>query len=135
MPYSDASSPQARYSAHKANSKRRGIPFLLTFEQWWEAWAPHWPNRGKGAGKLVMARYGDEGPYASWNVHIITQEHNGSTKRGVRPRTITKLREADIPSIRALICAGFALQKIGKKYGVSRNAIRQIAVGRTWKGV
>lgn len=133
MPFAVQDSPRCRYSQHKHNAKRRGIPFLLTFEQWWEIWAPHWPDRGKGAGKLVMARYGDEGPYASWNVRIVTQEHNSSTKRGVRPHTTTKLCEKDIPHIRALICAGFAMQKIADEHGVSRNAIRQIADGKTWK--
>jgi hypothetical protein len=48
--------------------------------QWALIWARsgHWHERGLGKGKYCMARFGDKGPYASWNVKIILQSENSS---------------------------------------------------------
>jgi hypothetical protein len=89
-----------KYNCHKGNAKFRNIGFELTFEEWWDIWqqSGKWEQRGKGAGKYVMARHNDVGPYAVGNVSIKTQEEN--------------IREANIgdknPSKRsgALISAG-----------------------------
>jgi hypothetical protein len=68
--------PRGRYVMHRENAARRGVPFLLTFDEWWRIWEPHWLRRGCGRGDLVMARHGDSGPYAVGNVEIITQAQN-----------------------------------------------------------
>lgn len=68
----------AQYVAHRGNAKDRGIPFLLTFEEWlsiWEA-SGHFRQRGNRGGCYVMARYGDKGAYEVGNVKIITFEEN-----------------------------------------------------------
>ena len=67
-----------RYREQRKAAKGRGIPFLLTFEEWWKIWqdSGHWEERGCGKGKYVMARYGDIGPYDTGNVKIITMEEN-----------------------------------------------------------
>jgi hypothetical protein len=46
--------PRYVFGASRRGAKRRGIPFLFTFEEWWE-----------------MARYGDVGAYEVGNVKII----------------------------------------------------------------
>lgn len=66
--------PKGRYVGHKKNSRARGVEFLLTFDEWWCIWQPHWEGRGKG--KLVMCRDGDEGAYQVGNVRIDTQSNN-----------------------------------------------------------
>jgi len=70
--------PLGIYYSQKASAKRRGIPFLLTFEEWWKVWqdSGHWLERGKGRGKYCMARYFDRGPYKVHNVRIIRFEDN-----------------------------------------------------------
>lgn len=80
-----------------------------------------------------MCRAGDTGGYAPGNVYIGTQEHNSSVKVGVRPHTMAKLCEQDIPRVRDMIAIGAPKHAIGSWFGVSRNAIRQIDEGKTWR--
>ena len=64
----------------RQNAKRRGVPFNLTFEQWWALWndSGKWTRRGRCLGQYCMARKGDRGPYAIGNVFIVTVSRNGS---------------------------------------------------------
>ena len=67
-----------KFSVQKQDAKRRGIEFLLTFEEWRAWWEVdgRWLLRGRGRGKLVMARHGDTGPYALWNIRPATHGEN-----------------------------------------------------------
>jgi hypothetical protein len=68
-----------RYTEHRRNAKMAGIPFLLTFAQWWYIWrrSGKWEQRGTLPHQYCMARKGpDIGPYAMGNVKIITNEQN-----------------------------------------------------------
>jgi hypothetical protein len=67
-----------KYLDHKANSKRRGISFELSFDQWWDIWTSSgkWELMGRGAGKYCMSRVGDTGPYEVGNVYINSFEAN-----------------------------------------------------------
>lgn len=69
-----------RYNDQKDNAKRRGIPFLLTFEQWLQIWkdSGHLDQRGRKRDEYCMARYGDIGAYEVGNVHIILSSQNMS---------------------------------------------------------
>ena len=55
-------------------AKHRGIPFLFTFEEWYDIWqkSGHWEDRGVGRGKYCMSRVGDNGAYEVGNVFIQT---------------------------------------------------------------
>jgi hypothetical protein len=66
------------FQAQRTSATRRGIPFLFTFTEWWAWWQvdDRWTNRGMGSDKLVMARYGDEGPYSPGNVFCATHAKN-----------------------------------------------------------
>jgi hypothetical protein len=77
-------STRKKYSAHKGSAKQRGIPFLLTFEQWWQIWqeSGHWEERGR----YQMTRPKDEGPYAVGNVKIATGAQNWEESRATRAR-------------------------------------------------
>lgn len=65
-------SPKGKYVVHKKNAKRRGVVFLLTFDQWWDIWrsSGYWDLRGCKPGQYVMCRLGDEGAYEVGNVYI-----------------------------------------------------------------
>ena len=67
-----------KYNQQKANAKARGVEFKLTFQEWWGWWQAtgHYHERGKGAGKYVMARHNDAGPYELGNIYACTQEVN-----------------------------------------------------------
>jgi len=66
------------YTRSKADSKRRGIEFLFTFEEWKQWWIDtgKWALRGRKAGCYQMCRNNDTGPYAPWNVYCDTIEAN-----------------------------------------------------------
>jgi len=68
-----------KYHVHKAGAKRRDIPFTLTFEEWTNIWftSGKWEQRGWGADKYCMCRYGDKGAYEVGNVYIATNRDNG----------------------------------------------------------
>lgn len=66
--------PKGKYVSHKKNARVKGIPFLLSFEEWWTLWHKHWEDRGQG--KLVMCREGDSGAYEVGNVRIDSQSNN-----------------------------------------------------------
>ena len=69
---------KTKYIVQKAGAKRRGVPFLLTFEEWWDIWqqSGKWEQRGRYRGQYVMSRYADKGSYEVGNVFIQTVEHN-----------------------------------------------------------
>jgi hypothetical protein len=67
--------------AHKHSAKQRGIPFRLTFEQWWGIWEPHWQDRGQCTGCKLMSRIGDKGAYEVGNVKIATHAENQHERR------------------------------------------------------
>lgn len=71
-----AITPMFKYHVHKNGAKKRGIGFLLSFEEWWGIWEPFWLRRGKSKDSLVMCRYNDSGPYAKDNVYIDTYSNN-----------------------------------------------------------
>lgn len=127
------------YSRQKASAKLRGIDWLFTYETWAAVWQPYAARRGKCRDCLVMGRIGDAGPYSPDNVQIVTYSENlkdrvkyGSFERGSERHT-AKLTEADIPRVRDLIASGVAKQKIADWFGVTRNTVRQIADGTTWR--
>ncbi len=66
------------YVSQIGSSKKRGIGFLLTFEEWCDIWikSGHLDERGRGLGKFHMARHGDTGPDAIGNVKIIPGSQN-----------------------------------------------------------
>lgn len=87
--YRSANLTKVAYSRHKSQAKQRGIPFLLTFEEWATLWleSEKWEQRGRRKGQYVMARFGDMGPYEVGNVHICTcQENNTAQARYARAR-------------------------------------------------
>jgi len=69
-------SPQGKYDQQRLQAAQRGIPFLLTFEEWLAVWKPHWHQRGSCGDCLVMARHGDVGPYSADNIKLITAREN-----------------------------------------------------------
>ena|GEM_PF-5846307 len=66
------------FDTQRRNAKRRGIPFLLTFEEWWDWWQidNRWANRGRRRDNFVMGRFGDTGPYALDNIYCVLPRDN-----------------------------------------------------------
>jgi hypothetical protein len=69
---------RAAFKSQRSSAAKRGIQFLLTFDEWWIIWnaSGKWEQRGRLKGQYVMARFGDSGPYVATNVRICTKEEN-----------------------------------------------------------
>ena len=80
---------RAAFEVQRRSAKRRGIPFLFSFEEWQAWWVEdgRWPERGRGRDKLCMARFGDAGPYSWDNVYCTTHAGNGLDVPSVVRRT------------------------------------------------
>lgn len=67
-----------KYYQQKLGAKRRGIGWEFDFVTWCSVWerSGRWADRGTGAGRYVMSRHGDIGPYAADNVAIILATQN-----------------------------------------------------------
>jgi hypothetical protein len=67
-----------QFYMQRTHAAQRGIAWLLTFAMWWSIWqhSGRYFLRGRGRGRYCMARFGDKGPYAVGNVHIVTNEQN-----------------------------------------------------------
>ena len=68
-----------RWNASKRTDRLgNAIEWNLTFEQWLQTWVDsgHYFERGVGAGKYVMSRKGDLGPYSLDNIEIKLASEN-----------------------------------------------------------
>jgi hypothetical protein len=79
--------PLAKYHVHRQDAKRRGIPFLMSFEEWWTVWqiSGKWDERGPRKGQYVMARFGDAGAYERDNVKICPVRENMAERNKNHP--------------------------------------------------
>lgn len=76
-----------KYIDHKGNAAKRGVDFLLTFEEWLDIWTKsgHYHERGSRRGQYCMSRYGDTGPYALGNIFIqLTSQNTSDAQNGVK---------------------------------------------------
>jgi hypothetical protein len=80
MRYMDINKYRIAYASQKANAARRGIEFLLTFQEWCEFWGEDIEKRGVGPNDLQMQRYADTGPYALGNIKKGTPKENAITR-------------------------------------------------------
>lgn len=64
----------------KNNGLQRGVEWLFDEESWLKIWkdSGRFEKRGRGPGCYQMARIGDCGPYAPWNVVIVRMEANAT---------------------------------------------------------
>ena len=83
------------FATHRNNAEARGIPFLLTYEEWMDTWTAsgHWEQRGTKRGQYVMARPGDQGPYEVGNISIVLAEDNRAERNANYP-----MRDEDNPA-------------------------------------
>lgn len=80
--------PREAYNGHASTSAARGVPFNLTFEQWWELWEPHYDRRGVASADMCMGRVGDSGGYDLGNVRIITSRANHLERASIRRASV-----------------------------------------------
>ena len=74
--YREANPKRTAFNKQKHHAKKRGIPFLITLDEWIEWWGDDFDKRGKGALDLHMGRREDTGPYELDNIIKITASEN-----------------------------------------------------------
>lgn len=72
--------PVGAFIRQKLSAQSRGIQWNFKLWDWWMVWqrSGKWKQRGRGADKFVMCRFGDTGPYEIGNVYIATLSHNST---------------------------------------------------------
>jgi hypothetical protein len=100
-PLSDREFRRAREAYHKQkrdalNRKDRNgdpIEWHFTFDEWLDIWmkSGKWSQRGCRRGQYCMARFGDVGPYAPWNVEI--KLHSENAREGNKGRSKPPISE------------------------------------------
>jgi len=136
MPVKDRTTPYQRYKQQRDIAAQRRIPFLFTFEEWVAWWVvqlgPNWQNkRGRKAGQHVMARKGDKGPYAPWNVECITCEANSRayTHTHGAAQNFAKLNDQLAQQI---FTANDNIAALARQYNVSYSTIYSIRRRQLW---
>lgn len=79
------------FYSQRHTAGRRGIEFLMTYEEWFGVWwrSGRIAEMGRKRGQYCMSRPGDRGPYAVGNVRIVRQEENKSEyQRSPRGRAV-----------------------------------------------
>lgn len=69
------------YLVSKAQASFRGEPWLMTFEDYCDAWGIHWNLRGRDSTDLCMTRINLTGPWQKDNVMLI--ERGDHTRRHI----------------------------------------------------
>ena len=89
-----------KFQTQRSRAKARGIGWQMNFSDWWSVWdeSGKWPHRGVGMDAYVMAREGDRGPYASWNVRIDTSRNNLIEARCIR-MNISRSQSVGYPDV------------------------------------
>ena len=110
---------RAAYASHKRSARKRGIPFLFTFEQWSEWWLTddRWSRRGRKAGQLQMGRKGNSGPYSPDNVECATKEQKQKSQ------LISALVFGLSPEKRAEVAKKAGLARRGEKHWQARPVV------------
>ena len=107
-----------KYLNHKHSAKKRGIPFELSFEQWYDIWqqSGKWEQRGRGKDAYVMSRIGDKGGYTLNNVFI--QSNSNNVIEGNMNRTITEETKTKLSNTHKKICITAHINKMhAARYG------------------
>lgn len=118
-------------------TKRRKIEFLFTYDEWIAWWeknlGPNWfALRGTASESYVMARYGDKGPYAPWNVKCITMAENSNEALRGKQCGNAKLTKNDVCNIWLELKKNKSVKKLSHDFGVCESTIRDIKKKYTW---
>ena len=134
------------YHDQYTNSKRRGIEFNMSYEEWLMVWLASGKllDRGRQAGQYCMCRYNDEGPYEIGNVFIQTIEEN--TKEAHKGRKKSRTHKMKLKKVlaknrkhRMVEVDGVTYHSIteaAREHGISPQGVMVRCRSRTdkWKG-
>lgn len=86
-----------RFREHRKGARIRGVPFDLTFDQWYNWWLSHGVDRNlprvNNSDTLCMCRTGDQGPYNLDNIYCATKRQNTIDGHKNNPNTHGRYRK------------------------------------------
>ena len=139
--------PKMAYNEQKSRAQQRGIPFKFKFEDWVEWWEDNlgynwFKKRGILPHQYCMARNGDKGPYAAWNVKCITNQQNckesekgwGKDRPSMKGEAHWCAKLTEKQAIEIYNAAGFQ-KHIAAKYNIDRALVSMIKSKRIWKHI
>lgn len=124
--------PYRAYNAQKQGARHRVINWYFTFESWVKWWetklGPDWmKKRGKATDQYQMARKGDKGPYAVWNVDCITAAQNIKDRdlngRGHLSGDHNGPAVRNMAKIEKLLLEGHTVHAVATEFGISSTTI------------
>lgn len=126
-----SATPRGKWAQHKGQAKARGIPFSLTFDEWWEVWSlsGKYCDRGKSPDSYCMSRLGDTGGYEVGNVVIKKVSYNLAEQLVSGAHASVKVTRADIDQIRVQVMAGVTQKKVAAEFGVSQSEVSRLVSG------
>ena len=126
------------YQSRKKSAKQRGIPFLISFEDWLDIWisSGHWEERGRGKDKYCMSRIGDLGAYEAGNVFI--QSNSQNVRDAIaRPEFKAKISgdnnhkaKLSKEQVDSIFSSSLPRKELAELYGVSQATISLIKNGK-----
>lgn len=131
------------YGYHKRRAKIHHIRWRFTFQDWVACWeaslGPNWfEMRGCIAGKFVMARNGDKGPYSRTNVHIVTCETNhketianGTSNHGEK----NGRAKLTAKQVKTIFLAEGTQADIAKRFNTTQERVCRIKLRQCWRRV
>lgn len=134
--------PNVAYWDQKRSAVKRGIGWQFTYKEWvswWEAnlGSDWFRNRGHHTGQHVMARNGDKGPYAPWNVRCAKVEDNHNdynlTKTSQANKTHRKRLHPNI--VKAIYVAHGPYASLAKKFGLDVHSIHRVKCQKAYKAI
>lgn len=129
------------FREQRVQAANRGIEFHFKFDEWVGWWefnlGPDWfQKRGRPRGKYCMARMGDKGPYASWNVKCILSEENALEREQNGTLLFGEshgMCRINTQIARAIFLAEGSNSLIGKLFNVSRYSVANIKKRSNWR--
>ena len=129
------------FNEQRHNANRRGIPFLLTYDQWLNWWVtalgPDWKKlRGRTKRKYCMARNNDAGAYEIDNIKCIRHSENitdaavnNTIAYGIKAGHAVLTENAVVD----IYTSNNTMQQLAEHYGISLGTVNDIRAGRTWR--
>lgn len=117
-----------KFYRQRAHAQRRGIDFLLTFDQWINWWGEDIDKRGRGMGKLQMCRKEDKGAYELGNIFKSTHEQNQRDKKmnGTHGAKAKVVEKSDIDLIHEAYGYGYTTREIARAMNISQRTVCRV---------
>ncbi len=133
--------PYVAFNDQRKSARKRGIGWQFTFDgwvKWWEAQlGPDWfKMRGHFYGQYVMARNGDEGPYAPSNVRAAKVEDNhGEFNRNKPGGNRKKRRHLSPQTVAAIYQAEGLYADLAKRFKLDVHSIHRIKCRKCYANI